>query len=39
VSACAAGQDKSPPAKSPPKAGNFDQKSTVAKGETVSELD
>ena len=39
LSACAAGQDTSPPAKSAPKADGNDQKPTVAKGETVAELD
>jgi hypothetical protein len=34
LSACAAGQDASPPAKSAPKAN--DKNATVAKGETVS---
>lgn len=39
LATCAAGQDERPPSKSTPKAGDNDQKSTVAKGETVSELD
>ncbi|TAH35493.1 MAG: hypothetical protein EYC70_12605 [Planctomycetota bacterium] len=39
LSACAAGQDKSPPDESPPKAEGNDQKPTVAKGEVVTELD
>lgn len=38
VSACASGQDKSPPAKSAEKANSNDKKTTVAKGEIVSEL-
>jgi hypothetical protein len=36
--ACAAGQDKSPPTRSAPKANSNDQKAPVAKGEIVSEL-
>jgi streptogramin lyase len=36
---CAAGQGKSPPAQSAPKADGNDQKPTVAKGEIVAELD
>ena len=39
LAASVAGQDKSPPAKSTPKADDNDQKPTVAKGETVTELD
>lgn len=39
LSACAAGQDKFPPAKSAPKAGENAPKVTVANGETVSKLD
>ncbi len=38
VSACASGQDKSPPAKSAEKANSNDNKETVATGEIVSEL-
>ena len=38
LSSCVAGQDKSPPAKSEPKADGKDQKPTVAKGEIVSEM-
>ena len=39
LSACAAGQDKSPPVKSASRAGDNDQKTPVAKGEIVTELD
>ncbi len=39
LSVCTEGQDKSPPVKSAPKAGDNDQKTTVAKGEIVTELD
>lgn len=38
LSACATGQDKSPPARSELRADNNDKKAPVAKGEVVSEL-
>ena len=39
LSACAAGQDDSPPIESASKVGDTDQRATVAKGEIVAELD